>query len=308
MACRRRHFSPRTESTYVHWVRRYILFHDKTHPKELSDHAIVVFLNDLVGKRHVSASTQSQALNALVFMYREVVGREPGELENLRRIKRGKRIPIVLSGSEVRQVLNQMSGVPKRMAELLYGAGLRVGECVTLRVKDIDFAQGVITVRAGKGNRDRVTILPQRSTRALHQQILRVAARHKEDIRQGAGYAAMPNALYVKNPSASRSLGWQFVFPSTVLRRWPFGGLTVRWHTSTSTVQKAFRRALLETPITKAASVHTLRHAFASHLLAAGTDIRQIQQLMGHSNVATTMIYTHVMESATGVTSPFDAL
>lgn len=168
-------------------MRRYILFHDKTHPKELGDDAIVVFLNDLVGKRHVSASTQSQALNALVFMYREVVGREPGELENLRRIKRGKRIPIVLSGSEVRQVLNQMSGVPKRMAELLYGAGLRVGECVTLRVKDIDFAQGVITVRAGKGNRDRVTILPQRSTRALHQQILQVAARHKEDIRQGAG-------------------------------------------------------------------------------------------------------------------------
>ena len=298
----------RTESAYVHWVRRYILFHDKTHPKDLGDDAIVVFLNYLVGQRHVSASTQSQALNALVFMYREVVGREPGALENLRRIKRGKRVPVVLSTSEVRQVLNQMSGTPKLMAELLYGAGLRVGECVALRVKDIDVAQGAITVRAGKGNKDRVTVLPQRSTQPLQKQLLRVAARHKDDIRQGAGYAPMPNAFYVKNPSASRSLGWQFVFPSTALRRWPFGGLTVRWHTSTSTVQKAFRRALLETPITKPATVHTLRHAFASHLLAAGTDIRQIQQLMGHRNLATTMIYTHVMESVTGVQSPFDAL
>lgn len=236
-------------------------------------------------------------------MYREVVGREPGELANLRRINRGKRIPVVLSAGEVRQVLRQMSGVPKLMAELLYGAGLRISECATLRVKDIDFDQGAITVRAGKGNKDRVTILPRRSTQSLRRQLLRVVTLHKDDIRQGAGYAPMPNALYVKNPSASRSLGWQFVLPSTVLRCWPFGGLNVRWHTSTSTVQKAFRSALLATPITKTATVHTLRHAFASHLLAAGTDIRQIQQLMGHRNIATTMIYPHVMESATGVQS-----
>lgn len=241
-------------------------------------------------------------------MYREIVGREPGELANLRRIKRGKRIPVVLSVGEVRQVLSQMSGMPKLMAELLYGAGLRISKCATLRMKDIDFDQRAITVRAGKGDKNRVTIVPQRSAQSLRRQLLRVAALHKDDMRQGAGYAPMPNALYVKNPSASRSSGWQFVFPSTVLRRWPFGGLNVRWHTSTSTLQKAFRSALRATPITKAATVQTLRHAFASHLLAAGIDIRQIRQLMGHHNIATTMICTHVLESATGVQSPFDAL
>jgi integron integrase len=292
----------------VHWIRRYILFHGKRHPSELSKPHLEAFLNHLVGQRRVSASTQSQALNALVFMFREVPEIEPGWLDGLRGIKRKSRLPVVLSQREVTRVLDNMTGVPELMAQLLYGSGLRVSECVTLRIKDIDSDQGSIIVRSGKGNKDRVTVLRKGSREALSHHVVQVAELHKGDCLRGAGFAPMPNALYCKYPSASRSLGCRFVFPSSRLRPWDDGRRRVRWHVSPSTVQKAFKRALDRVGITKAATVHSLRHAFASRLLAAGTDIRRIQQLLGHRNLQTTMIYTQILEVERSVISPLDRL
>lgn len=308
LACRRRLFSPRTEKAYVFWIRRYILFHDKRHPSELGKADLERFLNHLVNQRKVSASTQSQALNALVFMYREVLETDPGWMDGLRRLQRKTRLPVVLSTHEVRRVFDKMSGMPKLMAELLYGSGLRVSECATLRVKDIDLDAGTILVRSGKGNKDRITVLPEFCKKSLSKQLLFVANQHKNDTLRGAGYAPMPNALYRKYPSASQTLGWQYVFPSSVIRPWHDDKRLVRWHTSTSTVQKAFKQAINAAGIHKAASVHSLRHSFASHLLAGGTDIRRIQQLLGHKNLKTTMIYTQILEVERTVISPLDRL
>ena len=266
------------------------------------------FLNYLVNQRNVSSSTQSQALNALVFMYREVVGTEPGWLDGMRRLQRKTRLPVVLSKREVQLVLSEMGGTPRLMAELLYGSGLRVSECVTLRVKDIDLDAGTILVRSGKGNKDRITVLPGSCKPELERHLLKVAQRHSNDLLRGAGYAPMPNALYRKYPAASSTLGWQYVFPSSTLRPWHDGQRQVRWHTSTATIQKAFKRAVVAAGIHKAASVHSLRHSFASHLLAGGTDIRRIQQLLGHKSLQTTMIYTQIVEVEKTVVSPLDRL
>lgn len=258
--------------------------------------------------KRVSASTQSQALNALLFLYQQVLRKEVGRLPGLRRVQRRDRVPVVLSRDEVRQVLSEMRGTPKLMAQLMYGCGLRVFECVTLRVKDIDFAAPSITVRSGKGAKDRTTVLPQQLVAPLQQQLICVATLHKHDSLRGAGHAPLPGALYRKYPSASGLLAWQFVFPSSVTRLWPPINKEVRWHASDSSVQRAFRTALTLAGIHKHASVHTLRHAFATHLLASGTDIRTIQLLLGHRNLQTTMIYTHVLEATRKVTSPLDTL
>ena len=308
LACQRRQFSPRTEKAYVFWIRRYILFHDKRHPAELGKRDLERFLNYLVNQRHVSGSTQTQALNALVFMYRDVLEVEPGWMEGLRRLQRKTRLPVVLTTDEVRRVLDEISGTPKLMAELLYGSGLRVSECATLRVKDINLDAGTILVRSGKGNKDRITVLPAICKQSLSKQLLFVANQHKNDRLRGAGYAPMPNALYRKYPGASQTLGWQYVFPSTVLRPWHDDKRLVRWHTSTSTVQKAFKQAISTAGIHRAASVHSLRYSFASHLLAGGTDIRRIQQLLGHKNLQTTMVYTQILEVERTVISPLDLL
>jgi len=266
------------------------------------------FLNYLVTQRHLSASSQSQALNALFFMYKHVLEIRPDWLDNLARAKRKKSLPVVLSVNEVRDVLSNMSNTPKLMAELIYGTGMRVNECAQLRIKDIDFHLKTVTVRSGKGAKDRTTILPDRLIKPLQQHLLQVLKRHKNDCLQGAGFTPLPGALYKKYPKAAQSIGWQYVFPSTVIRIWPQTGQKVRWHCSASTPQRAFKGALEKTSITKHASIHTLRHCFATHLLQNGTDLRTIQTLLGHKNIQTTMIYTHIIHAEHNTQSPLDRL
>lgn len=308
IVCRRRHFSPRTEDSYRYWIRQFIYFNGKRHPNTLGGAEVEAYLNHLAVVRHVAASTQTQALNALVFLYDSVLQKPLGELAGLKRVQQRHRVPVVLTREEVKAVLEQMTGIPRLMAELIYGARLRVGECVALRVKDIDFSAGALNIRDGKGGKDRTTLLPQLLHAPLSQHLLRVAELHKRDLSHGAGLAPMPSALARKYPSASSSFGWQFVFPFTVLRPWGEGGRLARWHTSDSTIQRGFRDAKNRAGIHKHASVHTLRHSFATHLLASGTDIRTIQLLLGHRSLQTTMIYTHVIQVTQSVTSPFDNL
>lgn len=308
LACARRHYSPRTAKSYVFWTRQYVLFHGKRHPIELGADALTAFLNNLASARRVSASTQSQALNALIFLYRHVLGNEPGWLSGLERVKRKHFLPTVLTQEEVRAVLVYLKDVPKLMAELIYGTGIRVMECVQLRIKDIDFRSRIITVRSGKGGKDRTVRLPRLLDRPLQKHILRILSEHKDSLSRGGGYAPMPNALARKYPSAAKSVGWQFVFPSSIERLDPRTQQRLRWHTSPSTLQRAFREAVSLAEIRKHASVHSLRHSFATHLLASGCDIRTIQTLLGHRHLETTMIYTHVGETLRTVESPLDRL
>ncbi|EEG07333.1 integron integrase [Pseudogulbenkiania ferrooxidans 2002] len=269
---------------------------------------VETFLNHLAVQRQVAASTQSQALNALVFLYENVLTRPLGQMQGLRRVQKRHRVPVVLTQDEVKTVLSLMEGTCRLMAELMYGAGLRVHECVTLRIKDVDFSTRTISVRNSKGSKDRTTVLPAQLGSKLQQHLLRVATQHKEDLARGAGLAPMPDALSRKYPSASSSFAWQYAFPSTALRPWGDSGRLVRWHTSDTTIQRAFKKAVAQAQIHKHASVHCLRHSFATHLLAAGTDIRTIQLLLGHRSLQTTMIYTHVLQATRNVTSPLDSL
>lgn len=275
---------------------------------EMGPVEVEAFLNHLATIRHVSASTQSQALNAVVFLYGEVLGQPLGQMENLKRVQRRIRVPVVLTQAEVKATLAQMQGTPRLMAELIYGAGLRIHECVSLRIKDIDLASRAVSVRNSKGSKDRTTVLPERLVSPLQQHLLRIAALHRDNLARGAGLAPMPDALASKYPSASGSLAWQYVFPSASLRPWGSSGRQVRWHTSDSTIQRAFKQAIGRAKVMKHDSVHSLRHSFATHLLAAGTDIRTIQLLLGHNSLKTTMIYTHVLQVTRSVTSPFDSL
>ena len=308
MVCRRRHLSRRTEQAYRFWIRRYIHFHGRQHPRAVGPAGIVAFINHLAAVGGVAASTQSQGLNALLFLYRDVLELEVSHLSGLRRVQRRERLPVVLSTDEVIATLAHMGGVAALMAHLLYGSGLRVTECMTLRVKDVDLQGGLIHVRAGKGGKDRTTLLPDRLKSPLRRQLLAVARLHKQDLARGSGFAPLPNALERKYPSASQSLAWQFLFPSRVVRTCPQTGRRLRWHASESGVQTAFKEAVHEAGIAKHASVHTLRHSFATHLLAAGTDIRTIQLLLGHRNLKTTMIYTHVEQAIRKTVSPLDRL
>lgn len=308
MVCRRRHFSRSTENAYRYWARQFVLFHGKRHPKELGPAEVEGFLNHLATVRRVSASTQSQAFNALVFLYGDVLGQALGQMTHLKRVQRRIRVPVVLTQDEVKATLAQMQGTTRLMAELIYGAGLRIHECVTLRIKDIDLTSRAVSVRNSKGSKDRTTVLPARLVSPLQQHLLRIAALHRDDLAKGAGLAPMPDALDRKYPSASASLAWQYAFPSASLRPWGSSGRQVRWHTSDSTIQRAFKQAIERAGVTKQASIHCLRHSFATHLLAAGTDVRTIQLLLGHRSLQTTMIYTHVLQAPRSVTSPFDAL
>ena len=306
--CRRRHLSRRTEEAYCYWIRRYIYFHAKQHPVAVGANGITPFINHLASDQEVAASTQSQALNAILFLYRDVLDIDVGQLKGLRRVQRQARLPTVLTVGEVRDVLAHLSGTTRLIAELLYGAGLRVTEAMTLRVKDLDLHVGTIHVRSGKGGKDRTSLLPVRLRAPLQQHLLRVAALHKDDLARGRGHAPLPGALHRKYPSASRSLAWQFVFPSRTQRACPETARWLRWHASETTVQRAFKAALVTAKVVKHASVHTLRHSFATHLLADGTDIRTIQLLLGHRSLKTTMIYTHVHQTIRETVSPLDRL
>jgi len=308
-AIRARHYSPRTEDAYVRWVRRFVSFSGGKHPVASSDRDVGRFLTALAEKGRVSASTQNQAASALLFLYREVIGRDVDRWVPVVRAKEPKRLPVVLNREEVSQLLGEMKGQPKLIALLLYGSGLRLQECLELRVKDLDFGSGEIRIRRGKGARDRVTMLPKLGRRSLKSHLQRVKARHSRDVKSGGGHVSLPGGLSRKYPKASQEWVWQYVFPSPRLRRDEQTGAEVREHLHATAVQRAFRAAVLQTGMSKRATCHTLRHSFATHLLEGGHDIRTVQELLGHSDVRTTMIYTHVLnKGALGVRSPADVL
>jgi integron integrase len=305
---RRRHYRVSTESSYVQWARRFILFHGKRHPAEIGAPEVSAFLSDLATRGRVSASTQNQALNAVVFLYHQVLGVELGELDAIVRAKRPHRIPIVLGVNEVHALLAALHGTPRLVAGLLYGAGLRLSEGVSLRIKDLDFARGEISVRDGKGRRDRVSMLPSALRGELDRQLERAREAWREDLRAGSAGAALPDALARKYPNASREWGWQWLFPATRRFAERGTGRELRWHLHETVVQRAVKRAVRAAAIAKPASCHTLRHSFATHLLASGYDIRTVQELLGHRDVSTTMIYTHVLNrGGRGVRSPLDS-
>jgi integron integrase len=305
---RRRHYSHRTEQTYLHWMRRFILFHQKRHPGEMGAPEVTAFLSHLARERHVAASTQNQALASLLFLYKEVLNIALPWLNEIEYAKRPARLPVVFSVEEARSILAHLQGTAWLMASLLYGSGLRLMECCTLRVKDFDFDYGQIIVRDGKGGKDRHTLLPDSLTEPLQNHLARVKALHEKDLREGYGNVLLPGALACKYPNAVREWKWQFAFPSAI-RSPERGTKTVcRFHTASSFLQKAVKRAMAAAQITKHGGCHTFRHSFATHLLQGGYDIRTIQELMGHNNLNTTMIYTHVLnKGGKGVTSPLDA-
>lgn len=306
---RRLHYSYRTEKTYLEWIRRFILFHGKRHPREMGEPEVAAFLTHLAVARRVSASTQNQALNAILFLYKRVFERDIGLIQGVVRAKRPERLPLVMTREEVRAVLTRLSGREWLMASLMYGAGLRVMECLRLRVKDIDFGLNQIVVRDGKGKKDRVTPLPAATVPALEQQIEAVDRLRRADLADGFGAVSLPYALARKYPAAPRELAWWFLFPASQRSRDPYDGGIKRHHLDESVIQRAVKQAVRETEIAKPVSCHSLRHSFATHLLASGHDIRTIQELLGHVDVRTTMIYTHVLgKGAHGVPSPLDTL
>ena len=307
-AIRTRHYSPRTERAYVGWIKRYIFFYDaKRHPDTMGAPEVISFLSHLALSERVSASTQNQAFSALLFLYREVLGIELKGLETAPRARPSVRVPVVLSRDEVRAVLRQMSGTPWLMASLMYASGLRLLECARLRVKDIDFHRREITVRDGKGRKDRRTVLPDALTAPLHAHLERIRAQHSVDLTRGGGSVALPGALERKWPRAAWEWGWQWVFPATRPYFEPVLRAPRRHHLHETVLQRAFALAVRSAGLVKRATCHTLRHSFATHLLETGYDIRTVQELLGHRDVSTTMIYTHVLKrGGFAVRSPLD--
>lgn len=306
-AIRTRHYSIRTEEAYIRWTREYILFCGKRHPAELGAREVSAFISHLAVGRKVAASTQTQALSALLFLYREVLALPIGWVDDVERAKKPKRLPVVFTREEARAVLSCLRDEPWLMASLLYGAGLRLMECVRLRVKDLDLARSQITVRDGKGGRDRVTVLPASLVEPLKRQLERAAALHELDLREGFGRAYLPYALARKYPAADREWCWQYVFPARHRSRDPRSGREQRHHIAETALQKAVRRAVGAAGVAKPGSCHTFRHSFATHMLEAGYDIRTVQELLGHASVETTQLYTHVLnKGGRGVRSPLD--
>lgn len=306
---RARHYRPRTEETYCQWVKRFIFFHHVRHPAEMGEPEINAFLTHLAVKEKVSASTQNQALSALLYLYRHVLKREVGSLGEVVRARKPKRLPVVMTRHEVKAVLAQLGGDKWLMASLLYGAGLRLMECLQLRVQEIDFQSSEIIVRDGKGGKDRRTMLPQSLIPPLQEHLRKVKALHEKDLAEGWGRVQMPDALERKYPNAPAEWRWQWIFPQE--NRWvnPQTKEQGRHHMDESLIQKAVKDAVGRAGLTKRATCHTFRHSFATHLLEAGYDIRTVQELLGHSDVKTTMIYTHVLNKGpSGVRSPVDGL
>ncbi len=308
-AIRARHYSRRTEEAYVHWIRRFILFHGKRHPREMGEPQVTAFLTMLASKERVSASTQTQALSALVFLYRAVLRQEIGDLAGIPRARASTHVPVVLGAPDVRRVLDALDGVPRLVASLLYGAGLRLQECLEMRVKDIDFDRREITVRRGKGGKDRRVMLPEVVREPLARHLGDVKRVHEKDLAAGLGRVMLPEALARKYPTAPMEWRWQFVFPAGRICRDPQYGPPSRFHVHESVIQRAVTAAAREAGVTARVTCHTFRHSFATHLLESGSDIRTVQELLGHADVSTTMIYTHVLNrGGLGVKSPMDRL
>lgn len=306
-ACRFRRFSLRTEEAYLHWIRRFIVWSGKRHPKEMGAAEVRDFLTFLAVHEKVAASTQNQALNGLMFMYAQVLRLEVGEFGDFARAERPERVPVVLSREEVRLLLAQLVGTQGLIGRFLYGTGLRLLEALRIRVKDLDFARGQVIVRSGKGDKDRVTMLPTSLREELQSHLHRVRELHQGDLRVGLGAVWLPGALRTKWPQAGREWGWQWVFPSAELSVDPETEVRRRHHVSDAGVQRAIKQAAARAGLLKRVSPHVLRHSFATHLLEAGTDIRTVQTLLGHADVSTTQIYTHVMaKPGLGVRSPLD--
>ena len=306
-AIRVRHYSRRTEDTYVHWIRRFILFHAKRHPQEMGEREVTAFLTYLAVDKNVAASTQNQALAAILFLYQKVLEMKLDWLEDVVRARRPKRLPVVLSRDEVTRLLNALQGMPQLIARLMYGTGMRLLEALRLRVKDIDFSRCQVIVRAGKGDKDRYTVLPQALIEPLQAHLQKVQALHQADLAQGFGSVQLPFALARKYPNADREWGWQYVFPSGKFSTARGDAVLRRHHLDEKNLQRNIRQAVERCRFGKPVSSHTLRHCFATHLLENGYDIRTIQELLGHKDVTTTMIYTHVLnKGGRGVRSPLD--
>lgn len=301
------HYSYRTEQTYIDWCRRFILFHGKRHPKDMGNSEVEAFITHLATRRKVAASTQNQALSAIIFLYKEVLN-QPLDPVKVIRARKPKRLPTVLTKDEAVRVINAMIGQYQLMAKLLYGSGLRLSECIRLRVKDLDFDQQSLTVRDGKGDKDRVTVLPESLLLPLEEHLRRVEQIHQKDLKDGYGTVYLPGALEKKYPNANREWAWQYVFPAKTISLDPRTGVQRRHHIADSSLQKAVRAAAKLAGITnKPVGPHTFRHSFATHLLQNGYDIRTVQELLGHKDVKTTMIYTHVLQRGAGaVRSPLD--
>jgi integron integrase len=308
-AIRVRHYSLRTEETYVDWIRRFILFHGKRHPREMGAAEINQFLTHLAVQGEVAASTQNQAFCALLFLYRAVLEVDPGRIEGVVRAQRPHCLPVVLTRAEVQQVLARLEGTAHLVGLLLYGAGLRLLEALRLRIKDLEFGRGGIVVREGKGDKDRVTLLPAVARQPLLVHLERVRRLHERDLAEGFGRVYLPHALERKYPHADREWGWQYVFPAATRSRDPRSGVVRRHHLHETVIQRAVKEAVRRVGLSKPATPHTFRHAFATHLLEDGYDIRTVQELLGHASVETTMVYTHVLNrGGRAVRSPADRL
>ncbi|MGE3513389.1 MAG: integron integrase [Vicinamibacterales bacterium] len=308
-AIRLRHYSRRTEEAYVFWTRRFIVFHGKRHPADMGAADVSAFLAGLAVKQRVAASTQNQAMSALLFLYRHVLGIDLGDIDAVPHARRPVTVPVELSPAEVRVVLERLTGVSRLIAQLLYGAGLRLQECLELRVKDVDFGRHEITVRRGKGQKDRRVMLPDVLVGPLRAHLDDVHDCHRRDLVAGFGRVVLPGAYERKNPGAARDWAWQFVFPAGRICRDPRWGAPSRFHLHESAVQRAVTAAAKQAGIGKRVTCHTFRHSFATHLLESGSDIRTVQELLGHADVSTTMVYTHVLNRGPlGVKSPIDRL
>ena len=306
---RKKHYSIRTEQAYVNWIRQYMLFHRNRHPKDMGEKEISEYLSHLATDRKVAARTQNQALNAIVFLYKHVLRIDLGDFGHMERAKKPERLPTVMTKAEVNRVLATMSGTYGLMTKLIYGSGLRLMECVRLRVKDIDLDRSQVIIRDGKGMKDRMTMLPEQLRPFLLEHLGRVKTMHERDVQKGLGEIYLPFALERKYPSAAREWGWQYVFPSERISEDPRTGKTRRHHINESGLQRAVQKAARSAGLSKPISPHTFRHSFATHLLEAGYDIRTVQELLGHKNVSTTMIYTHVLKKGgMGVQSPLDMI
>ncbi len=303
------HYSRKTEQAYVHWIKRFILFHGKRHPRDMGGVEISSFLNYLANRENVAASTQNQALSAIVFLYKQVLDIDFGEIPDFRYAKKPRRLPVVLTQGEVKNLFDHLNEPYKSMVGLMYGSGLRLNECLSLRILDVDFGRSEIIVRAGKGNKDRRTLLPEFVVPGLMLAIQKAETFHEIDQQNGIDYVYLPNALGRKYPNAGKQLKWQFIFASGKTSRDPVSGREGRHHVHSKSVQRAISSAVRKANIMKHVTAHVFRHSFATHLLENGYDIRTVQELMGHSNVNTTMIYTHVLnKGGLGVKSPVDSL